>query len=52
MIPQNTVHLAGKDAETALKLIDVLEDHDDIQNVYANLDVDDATLESVACRPG
>jgi transcriptional/translational regulatory protein YebC/TACO1 len=40
MVPQNTVHLAGKDAETALKLIDVLEDHDDIQNVYANVDVD------------
>jgi YebC/PmpR family DNA-binding regulatory protein len=44
MIPQNTVHLAGKEAESALKLIDVLEDHDDIQNVYSNLDVDEATL--------
>jgi YebC/PmpR family DNA-binding regulatory protein len=40
MVPQNTVHLVGKEAETTLKLIDVLEDHDDIQNVYANVDVD------------
>jgi YebC/PmpR family DNA-binding regulatory protein len=46
MVPQNTVHLAGKEAETALKLIDALEDHDDVQNVYANLEVDDAALES------
>jgi YebC/PmpR family DNA-binding regulatory protein len=48
MIPQNTVHLTGKEAETALKLLSALEDHDDIQNVHSNLDVDEATLESVA----
>jgi YebC/PmpR family DNA-binding regulatory protein len=50
MVPQNTVHLAGKEAETALKLIDVLEDHDDIQNVYANLEVDDAALEGAGSQ--
>lgn len=44
MVPQNTVKLAGKDAETALHLIDALEDHDDIQNVYANLEVDEAEV--------
>jgi transcriptional/translational regulatory protein YebC/TACO1 len=44
MVPQTIVRLVGKDAESALKLIDLLEDHDDIQNVYSNLDVDDATL--------
>ena len=44
--PQNTVHLSGKDAETALKLIDVLEDHDDIQNVYSNLEVDESQVGS------
>jgi YebC/PmpR family DNA-binding regulatory protein len=44
--PQNTVHLAGKDAETVLKLIDVLEDHDDIQNVYSNLEVDESQVGS------
>jgi YebC/PmpR family DNA-binding regulatory protein len=44
MVPQNTVRLQGKDAETALGLLEALEDHDDIQNVYSNLDVDDDTL--------
>jgi len=48
MIADDTVHLVGKEAESVLKLIHALEDHDDIQNVYSNLDVDDATLESVA----
>jgi YebC/PmpR family DNA-binding regulatory protein len=48
MIAENTVHLAGKEAEGALKLLHALEDNDDIQNVYSNLDVDEATLESVA----
>jgi len=48
MIAENTVHLAGKEAESVLKLLQALEDHDDIQNVYSNLDVDEATLESVA----
>jgi len=44
MIPQNKVHLAGRDAEVALKLLDALEDSDDVQNVYSNLDVDEAEL--------
>ena len=48
MIAENTVHLAGKEAESVLKLLQALEDHDDIQNVHSNLDVDEATLESVA----
>jgi YebC/PmpR family DNA-binding regulatory protein len=48
MVPQNTVHLTGKDAELAVRLLNTLEDHEDIQNVYSNLDVDEATLESVA----
>ncbi len=47
MLPQNTVHLVGKEAETAVKLLNLLEDHDDVQNVYSNLDVDDSVLESV-----
>jgi YebC/PmpR family DNA-binding regulatory protein len=48
MVPQNTVHLTGKEAASAIKLLGLLEDHDDIQNVYSNLDVDEHTLESVA----
>lgn len=49
MIPQNVVKLVGKEAEAAVKLVSVLEDHEDVQNVYSNLDVDvdDSVLESV-----
>jgi YebC/PmpR family DNA-binding regulatory protein len=47
MVPQNVVRLTGKDAEGAVKLVNMLEDHDDVQNVYSNMDVDDAVLESV-----
>jgi YebC/PmpR family DNA-binding regulatory protein len=48
MIPDNTKHLTGKEAESALKLIAALEDNDDDHNVYSNLDVDEATLARVA----
>jgi YebC/PmpR family DNA-binding regulatory protein len=48
--PQNTVHLEGKKAEQCLKLLDGLEDHDDVQNVYANLDVDEAALGAAAAE--
>src|SRR5215471_21071731 len=47
MVPQNLVRLEGKDAEGAVKLVSALEDHDDVQNVYSNMDVDDSVLESV-----
>ena len=47
MVPENKVHLTGRDAEVALKLLDALEDNDDVQNVYSNLDVDEAELEKV-----
>jgi YebC/PmpR family DNA-binding regulatory protein len=39
MIPQNTVKLEGKHAEQMLKMMDVLDDHDDLQRVYANFDI-------------
>jgi len=42
MIPDNTVHLEGKDAEKMMSLVDDLEEHDDIQNVYANYEIDEA----------
>jgi YebC/PmpR family DNA-binding regulatory protein len=48
MEPQNTVALEAKDAEKILKLMNTLEDHDDVQNVYANFDIDDALLEQLA----
>lgn len=39
MIPQTTVKLVGKDAEQMLRLMEDLEDHDDVQKVYANFDI-------------
>lgn len=39
MIPQNTVRLEGGQAKTMLKLMEELEDNDDVQNVYANFDI-------------
>jgi YebC/PmpR family DNA-binding regulatory protein len=47
MVPQNVVRLEGKEAEGAVKLVNALEDHDDVQNVYSNMDVDESVLESV-----
>jgi YebC/PmpR family DNA-binding regulatory protein len=44
-IPTSSVSLEGKSAETTIKLVTALEDHDDVQNVYANFDVDDELLE-------
>jgi YebC/PmpR family DNA-binding regulatory protein len=45
-IPQNTVKLEGKPAQTMLKLYFHLDDHDDVQNVYANFDIDDEIMEN------
>jgi YebC/PmpR family DNA-binding regulatory protein len=42
MEPQNTVELEGKKAEQCLKLLNMLEENDDVQNVYANLEITDA----------
>ena len=39
--PQNTVQLSAEAATDCIKLLEKLEDHDDVQNVYANLDVED-----------
>ena len=44
MIPQNYVMLEAKDARKMLKLMDALEDHDDVQNVYANFDIPDEIM--------
>jgi YebC/PmpR family DNA-binding regulatory protein len=48
MIPQNTVKLDDKSAEQMLKLMDALDDHDDIQEVFANFDIDDDVFAKVA----
>ncbi len=46
-LPKNTVKVEGKDAEHVLKLIEALEEHDDVQNVFANFDISDETLEKM-----
>ena len=48
MIPQTEVHVEGKVAGQLLNLMEALEDHDDVQNVFANFDIDEAELESLA----
>lgn len=48
MEPQNTVHLDGKKAAQCIKLLEMLEDQDDVQQVYANLDFDEDSLEADA----
>lgn len=45
-LPQNTVKLEGKTAQTMLKLFTILDDLDDVQNVYANFDIDDEIIEN------
>lgn len=47
MYPQNLVKLDRKQAEQMLKLMDSLEDHDDVQNVYANFDIDEKLMEEL-----
>ena len=42
--PQNTVAIDDEQGEKVLKLIDMLNEHDDVQNVYANFEVSDALL--------
>jgi YebC/PmpR family DNA-binding regulatory protein len=48
MIPQNTIKLEGKQANQMLNLMDALEDHDDISQVYANFDIPDEVLEAMS----
>ncbi len=47
LIPQNTIRLEGDRAKKVLKLFEALEEHDDVQEVYANFDVDKELLELV-----
>lgn len=44
MRPATTVELSGDDAQTCMKLLDALEDLDDVQNIYSNVEFDEASL--------
>ena len=48
MIPQNYIKLEGAAANTMIRLIEALEEHDDVQNVHSNFDIDQKLLEEVA----
>jgi YebC/PmpR family DNA-binding regulatory protein len=48
MIPQNYIKLEGPAAGTMIRLMEALEDHDDVQHVHANFDIDQKVLEEVA----
>jgi YebC/PmpR family DNA-binding regulatory protein len=48
MIPQNYIKLEGAAANTMIRLIEALEDNDDVQNVHSNFDIDQKLLEEVA----
>jgi YebC/PmpR family DNA-binding regulatory protein len=47
MIPQNVIELEGKQAEQMLRLMDALEDNDDVQNIFANFDIDEKIMEKM-----
>jgi len=47
MIPQTMTAVEGKQAESLMKMIDMLEDNDDVQNVHANFDISDEEMERI-----
>jgi YebC/PmpR family DNA-binding regulatory protein len=48
MVPQNTVTLSGKEAEQTLKLLEILQEHDDVQSVSANFDIAQEEMERLS----
>jgi transcriptional/translational regulatory protein YebC/TACO1 len=48
MLPTIYVSLEGRPAQSMLKLLDFLEDHDDVQNVWSNADIGEKELEAFA----
>jgi len=48
MIPKTTTNLEGKHAQQMLTLMEVLEDNDDVNHVYANFDISDEVMEAIS----
>jgi YebC/PmpR family DNA-binding regulatory protein len=48
MVPKNLVKLEGKNAAAMLRLSEAMEEHEDVQNVYSNFDIDEKELEALA----
>ncbi|PZC52768.1 MULTISPECIES: YebC/PmpR family DNA-binding transcriptional regulator [unclassified Mesotoga] len=51
-IPSNTLKVEGSDAGRLFKLLDILEDNDDVQEIYENSDIDEAEMEALAEQMG
>lgn len=47
MIPENNVKIEGREAEHMIRLMEALEDSDDVQNVYSNFDIPEELIESL-----
>jgi transcriptional/translational regulatory protein YebC/TACO1 len=47
-VPKNLVKVEGKNAAAMLRLSEALEEHDDVQNIYSNFDVDEKELEALS----
>src|SRR5215471_6439153 len=47
-VPKNLIRLEGKNASGMLRMNDALEEHDDVQNVYSNFDIDEKELEAMS----
>jgi transcriptional/translational regulatory protein YebC/TACO1 len=48
MVPQNYVKLTGTEARQMLKLYEAVDDHDDVQHVWANFDIEEKEIEALA----
>ena len=48
MLPQSTIKLEGKNAEQMIKLMEALEEHEDVQKVYANFDIEETLMEKLS----
>ena len=48
MVPKNLIKLEGKNASAMMRLTDQLEEHDDVQSVYSNFDIDEKELEALS----
>jgi YebC/PmpR family DNA-binding regulatory protein len=49
-VPKNTVKLTGPQAQQMLRMMETLEDHDDVQHVYANFDIDEKEIQAAVAN--
>jgi len=47
MIPKSTIHVEGEAADKVLRIVDLLDEHEDVQEVFANFDIDDEYFEKL-----